>query len=144
MAKPRWSMKKSGVRSGLEDRVKKDLDKRGITYGYETVRLRYTKLCCPKCGESIKSGQYTPDFVFERTFGLRLLVETKGLFTSTDRTKHLAVKCSNPKEDIRFLFQRDNPIRKGSKTKYSTWCLKNGYIFSVGESIPEEWLKGTK
>ena len=139
--KPRWNMKKSGVRSGLEDRVKKDLDKRGIKYEYESLRLYYEKLSCPKCGECIKRGFYTPDFIIQRSSGIRLVVECKGLFASADREKHKRVKRDNPTEDIRFLFQRDNPIRKGSKTRYSNWSIKNGYQYSIGESIPESWLQ---
>jgi hypothetical protein len=133
-------MRKSGVRSGLEDRVKKDLDKRGIKYGYESIKLTYTKLCCDGCGRVIKLGRYTPDYIIERTNGIRLVVECKGLFTSADREKHKRVKRDNPTEDIRFLFQRDQPIRKGSKTNYSDWSIKNGYIYSIGEVIPESWL----
>ena len=142
--KPRWNMKKSGVRSGLEDRVKKDLDQRGVKYGYESIKLTYAKLCCDGCGRVIKLGRYTPDFVIERPSGLRLLVETKGRWDSESRTKHKAVARDNPKEDIRFLFQRDQPIRKGSPTKYSDFCIKNGWIYAIGESIPDSWLKGTK
>lgn len=90
---------------------------------------------------AVKFGTYTPDFIFERPSGIRMVVEAKGRFTSQDRTKMLQVMRSNPVEDIRFIFQRDNPIRKGSTTRNSDWALKNGFKFAIGEEIPDEWLK---
>ena len=133
--------KKPVLRSGLEDKVKADLEKKGITFGYETIKLNYTKDCCPACGIVTRRGTYTPDFIIERSNGIRLVVESKGYFPSTERTKMQNVKRDNPTLDIRILFQRDNPIRKGSKTLYTGWAGKNGFISAVGERIPEEWLK---
>ena len=133
--------KRKDVRSGYEERVRKNLDERGITYGYETVKLRYTKDRCKHCGEVFSTGTYTPDFIIERLSGVRLVVECKGRFTSTDRTKMLRVIRDNPAEDIRLLFQRDQNIRKGSQTKYSTWCVKNNIKYDFGEEIPQVWIK---
>jgi len=133
-----WTRK--DVRSGLEERVRHDLDRRGIPYGYETIKLKYVKKTCPGCGEVVDSGTYTPDFIFERAPRVRLVVEAKGRFTSSDRTKMLAVRMSNPGEDIRFLFQRDQCLRKGSTTRYSGWAVKHGFPYHIGEVIPDEWL----
>lgn len=135
--KPRFK----SSRSGYEDRIKKNLTSRGIKYEYESIKLGYIKVECPCCGTPVKLGTYTPDFIFKRSSGLRLVVEAKGRFTSADRTKMLQVMRNNPKEDIRFIFQRDQPIRKGSATMYSSWSIKNGFVFTVGEVIPDEWLK---
>ena len=51
------------------------------------------------------------------------------------------VKRDNPEEDIRFIFQRDQLIRRGSKTSYSSWAMKNGFEWAIGESVPQEWIE---
>ena len=129
------------LRSGLEDRIKEDLEKKGIKYEYESIKYKYIKEQCPNCGTIIKMGTYTPDFIIPRTTGIRLVVESKGRFTSSDRTKMQRVKRDNPTEDIRFVFQRDQIIRKGSTTRYGAWATKNGFQYSIGEEVPKEWLK---
>lgn len=68
-----------------------------------------------------------------------MIIETKGKFTSQDRKKMKLVTEQYPWIDIRMLFQRDQPIRKGSKTLYSDWCRKNNIQFAV-KVIPDEWL----
>jgi hypothetical protein len=99
----------------------------GIEFEYETVRLPYT---------ITKYKKYTPDFIFPN--GLHL--EAKGRFTAESRDKMLAVKEAHPHINLRILFQRDQPIRKGSKTLYSMWAVKNGFPYAIGEKIPEDWL----
>ena len=138
MANKFWNRKQ--VRSGFEATVRKNLDKQGVEYGYESIKLKYVKSCCPNCGCKLSTGTYTPDFIVPRCSGVRLVVECKGRFTSSDRTKMQRVKRDNPSEDIRLLFQRDNRIRKGSNTYYSTWCIKNGFEYAIGDKIPETWL----
>lgn len=128
-------------RSGFEDKVEANLKQRGIKYEYETIRLGYTKRTCPHCGLPAELGRYTPDFIFQRVNGIRLVVECKGYLDSTNRTLMQRVKRDNPTEDIRFLFQRDNPIRRGSATKYTQWSIKNGFPCCVGTEIPKEWLE---
>lgn len=128
------------VRSGLEARVRADLDERNLEYGYETIRFKYIKQMCKNCGHPVQKGTYMPDFILPRPDGRTLIVECKGYFDSSARTKMERVFRDNPTEDIRFLFQRDNPIRKGSSTKYSDWCDKRGYKYFIGETIPDEWL----
>lgn len=128
---------RNSVRSGLEERVRKDLDERKIKYEYETLKLPYIKKICPHCGEVLQKGNYVPDFIIGN-----LIVEVKGRFTAEDRKKHKAVREMNPDRDIRILFQRDQKIAKNSKTKYSDWCLKNSIVFAFGENIPDSWIKG--
>lgn len=131
---------KQKTRSGFEQRVMNDLTKRGIEHTYETLQLNYIKRECPHCGEVVDRGTYKPDFIIPRKSGVRLVVEGKGYLDSANRTLMQRVKRDNPDEDIRFLFQRDQPIRKGSKTTYSQWAQKNGFPWAIGESIPSEWL----
>ena len=132
---------KPRLRSGLEDRIKEDLEKKGVKYEYESIKYAYTKDTCKNCGAVVNSGIYTPDFIIERNTGVPLILEAKGYMDSPTRTKMQRVKRDNPDQDIRFVFQRDNFIRRGSKTKYSDWCFKNGFQYSIGEEIPKEWLK---
>lgn len=134
-----FSWKRSEVRSGLEARVREDLDARGIKYEYETLELPYVKKYCPHCGEIIQKGTYIPDFIIGK-----LIVEVKGRFTAQDRKKHVSVHELHPDKDIRILFQRDQKLGKGSRTTYSEWCDKKGIIYAFGETIPESWIEESK
>lgn len=131
---------KKRMRSGLEEKVRADLESRKIPYEYESIKLKYNKEICSNCGHTTKRGTYTPDFIILRPNRIRLVVETKGRFTGTDREKHKRVKRDNPEEDIRFVFQRNQPIRKGSSTTYTDWCDKHGFQWAI-EKVPEEWVK---
>lgn len=136
--------KQCGRRSGFEKRVEENLKMAsGIRVEYEDRKYKYVKLICPCCGGVVKSGTYTPDFsIYSRDTGeLLFTVEAKGRFTGEDRNKLLAVRTANPEFDLRLLFQRDDAIRKGSKTRNSTWAEKHGFDFHVGEQIPERWVK---
>ena len=125
-------------RSGLEEKLMLDLEQRQIPYEYETLKIPYVKETCPCCNTIIKKGIYTPDFIIKD-----LIIEVKGRFVSTDRTKHLQIKKSNPDIQIRFLFQVDNKI--GKKSRYSDWAIKHGYTYAIiqdvkNPQIPEEWI----
>lgn len=120
--------KKYGFRSGLEERIAEQLDKAGIEYTYEKVKLNYVK--------PASKHVYTPDFVLANG----IIVETKGRFLPADRQKHILVKRHNPTLDIRFVFSNSKArISKISKTTYADWCIKNGFKFA-DKTIPEEWL----
>ncbi len=126
----RWTRKhkKSRYRSGLEDRIAKELEDQKVKYYYETEVIQYVK---PET-----SHKYTLDFKLNNG----VLIETKGYFDAEDRKKHLCIKASNPSKDIRFVFQNsNNKIRKGSKTTYAMWCDKHGFKWAQG-SVPKEWI----
>lgn len=135
IGKRRFSKK---LRSGFEDRIKADLDARGVKYGYETMQLNYVKLVCQHCGGAVTSCTYTPDFVFNGK--LPFVVEAKGFLDVDDRRTLTLAKRDNPTVDIRLLFQRDNVIRKGSKTRYSDWARKFGFDFHIGTFMPMRWV----
>lgn len=119
---------KYGFRSGLEERIAEQLDKAGVEYTYEKVKLNYIK--------PASKHVYTPDFVLANG----IIVETKGRFLPADRQKHILVKRHNPTLDIRFVFSNSKArISKVSKTTYEDWCIKNGFRFA-DKTIPEEWL----
>ena len=119
---------KYGFRSGLEERIAEQLDKAGIEYTYEKVKLNYVK--------PASKHVYTPDFVLANG----IIVETKGRFLPADRQKHILVKRHNPTLDIRFVFSNSNArISKASTTTYAQWCIKNGFLFS-DKQIPQGWI----
>lgn len=121
--------KKLGFRSGLEEKVAKQLTEAGVAYEYETTKIKYV------VPESVH--KYTPDFVLPNG----IIVETKGRFVVADRKKHLLIQKQRPDLDIRFVFSNSKTkISKGSKTSYADWCDKNNFIFADKE-IPEEWLR---
>lgn len=120
--------KKYGFRSGLEERIAEQLDKAGVEYTYEQVKLNYIK--------PASKHVYTPDFVLANG----IIVETKGRFLIADRQKHLLVKKHNPTLDIRFVFSNSKAkISKTSYTTYAMWCEKNGFKYADKE-IPQEWM----
>lgn len=122
---------KHGYRSGLEDKVVKQLESLGEAIRYEELKLEYL---VPKSKHT-----YTPDFLLSNG----LIIETKGRFLVADRKKHLLVKEQYPDLDIRFVFTNPNAkITKTSKTSYAMWCDKNGFKYAKG-LIPEEWINET-
>ena len=112
-------------KSRFEEWISYQLEQAGIAYEYELETYTYTQ-----------TRRYTPDFFIPNG----VIIEAKGKFTSDDRRKHLAIKQHYPELDIRFVFQRNNWLRKGSKTKYSDWAKKHDYEFSIGE-VPRKWLR---
>lgn len=82
---------------------------------------------------------YTPDFVLPNG----IIVECKGRLTVHDRTKHTLIKSQHPSLDIRFVFQYNNPITKGSKTRYTDWADKQGFKWAM-HTIPKEWYDERK
>lgn len=115
-------------RSGLEDKVSKDLQSKGIPFEYEKLKIKYVVPATEKA--------YTPDFRLPSG----VIIETKGRFDLEDRKKHMLVKQQHPNLDIRFVFTNSKTkIRKGSPTSYGDWCTKNGFLYS-DKFIPESWL----
>ena len=79
---------------------------------------------------------YKPDFIAETKSG-RVIVEGKGYFRDEDRKKVLAFTQQYPDVKYHIVFERDNPIYKGSKYRYSDWCNKHNISYSV-KSLPKE------
>lgn len=117
------------VKSKFEKRVADKLTSKNIRYVYEKgLKLEYV---VPQTDHT-----YTPDFQLR---GRTWFLECKGVLDALARKKMLHVKASNPDADIRFCFQRDNALYKGSKTKYSDWATKHGFKWCIGE-VPDEWI----
>jgi hypothetical protein len=121
---------KHGYRSGLEDKVSKQLQESGVSFEYETLKIQY---------EVNETRRYTPDFVLPND----IIVETKGRFVAADRKKHLLIKQQHPHLDIRFVFSNSRAkLSKGAKSTYGEWCEKHGFLYADKE-IPQEWLNET-
>ena len=119
----------NGYRSGLEAKIAKDLEERGVAYEYETFKVEY------KVPE--RDAKYTPDFRLPNG----IIVEGKGMFDTEDRHKHLLIQKQHPELDIRFVFSRSSaPIYKGSPTSLAAWCKKNGFLYA-DKLIPQEWIE---
>ena len=100
-----------------------------VPFGYEDAAIPY-----------VTEHVYTPDFTISLSGGRRIHIECKGWLRPEDRQKMLKVKYQNPSLDIRFVFQKDNPlVNKKSKTTYTQWAQRHGFPSAVG-SIPPEWL----
>jgi hypothetical protein len=118
---------KHGYRSGLEERVSKELEEAGVKYEYETQKIKY---------RVEEDRTYTPDFILPNG----IIVETKGRFVVSDRKKHLLIQKQRPELDIRFVFQNSRAkLYKGAKSTYGQWCDKHGFLYA-DKSIPEDWL----
>jgi hypothetical protein len=119
---------KYGYRSGLEDRVSKQLKSLSVPVKYEEMKIKYAI-------NEVRT--YTPDFELPNG----IIIETKGRFVVADRKKHLLIKKQHPDLDIRFVFSNSKAkINKGSKTTYGMWCDKHGFLYA-DKLIPEEWIK---
>ena len=128
------------MRSGYEQRVLDDLTERGYDYEYEPIKISWSERLrngrCTQCGgqEVEQLRTYTPDV----RIGKRL-VEIKGRFTGRNRTVLLGVRRTGAEAVNHILFQRDNPFGK-RRTLYSEWATARGFVWAVGEEIPEAWL----
>lgn len=123
--------KRHGFRSGLEDKISKQITEAGLELLYETDKITYEV--------PMKMSRYTPDFKLPKKGGF-FYVETKGIWDLEDRKKHLYIRDQHPEIDIRFVFSNgNNKLYKGSKTTYGTYCDKQGFRWAH-KTIPDEWL----
>lgn len=117
-------------RSGLEDKVVAGARAIGLPFVYEGITLPYEK-----------PAKYKPDLIL----GNGIVIEIKGYFESSDRSKHKLIKSKYPSIDIRFLFSKPgNLIGKKSSTTYAMWCDRTGIPWAACDSrrpvIPDRWI----
>lgn len=118
----------AGYNSGLEHEIAKALEAQGIGPVFETLKISYIK---PE-----KVHTYTPDFPLPNG----IVVETKGVFDTDDRTKHKLIKAQNPDLDLRFVFSNSrSKLSKGSPTSYGKWCEQHGFAYA-DKMIPQAWI----
>lgn len=120
----------NNYRSGLEERVAKQLQDLKVLFEYETLKINYKK---PE-----RIAYYRPDFILPNG----IIIETKGQFPTKDRKKHKLIKEQfGDKYDIRFVFSNSkDKIGSKSKTTYALWCEKLGFKYCDCE-IPTAWIK---
>lgn len=129
-------------KSRFEKKFSESLTKLKLVWKYEPetfyVMMPIMGGQCKSCNskEVYAKRRYTPDFKINAKF----FVETKGKFTSKDRTKILNFVQQHPEVNFRLFFMRDNKLAKNSKVTYSAWCTKHGITFAVG-TIPKNWIK---
>ena len=124
---------KYGYKSGLELNISEQIKQTDYELRYETETLNYT---IPE-----RKAKYTPDFVFVKRTGGIMYIETKGRWTTVDRTKMKHVLQSNPGIDIRMVFQNPNQkLSKTSPTTYEAFARKLGIQHVAKKEIPEEWF----
>lgn len=123
-----------GFRSKLEMIVNKQLKDSGIPFSYEG-ELNTIRYIVPA-----SRHRYLADFLL----GNGIIIESKGMFTSDDRKKHLIIREQYPELDIRFLFSNSrNKISKTSKTTYGSWCEAKGFQYA-DKVVPDAWLTEQK
>lgn len=121
------------LKGDLEPIVCKHLEaQKDIQFEYESEKLPYT---------SVDYHKYIPDFIVTTRSGRKLYLEVKGYFRPADRKKMLLVREQHPDLDIRMVFKYNNKINPKSKTRYSDWCEKNGFLYCLKGQIPEEWFE---
>ena len=122
---------KHGYRSGLEDKLSKQIKTAGHEVQYETDKISYQ---VPP-----RQAKYTPDFRLPKDGGF-FYVEAKGIWDVKDRQKHLLIQEQYPEIDIRFVFSNsNNKLYKGSKSTYASFCDKHRLQWAH-KTIPDEWL----
>lgn len=113
-------------RSKFEKDIALSLKREGVEFEYETLKIKFTKLAV-----------YTPDFIFPNG----VIIEAKGFFKPSDRTKHILIQQQHPEYDIRFLFQNaHNRLTKKSNTTYAAWCDRHGFKW-CHQKIPRTWTQ---
>lgn len=118
---------KAGFRSGFEYDVVKQLQRDGVNFQYETMKIEWVK---PATNHS-----YTPDIILPSG----IIVECKGRWDLADRKKMLCIIDQHPDLDIRMLFQSSRTkLRKGGKVTYGQWCDQKGIKWAE-KVIPTEW-----
>ena len=120
--------KAEDYRSGLEEKLAQQLKRSGVPFEYEKHIIRFVQ---PE-----KRRYYRPDYILPNG----IIIESKGIFTTADRQKHLFVKQDHPGLDIRFVFSRStSTIGPKSETTYAKWCDYNGFLYA-DKWIPQAWL----
>jgi len=122
----------NGYRSKFEYDFAKKLKKYKLKATYEPDKIKYVQ---PEI-----SRTYCPDWKIKHN----VYIETKGIFSSSDRKKMLLMRISNPNIKVYMLFMSArNTLNKRSKTTYGMWCDKNGIEWADIKNVKKwkGWFK---
>lgn len=117
------------VRSGLEARGLKTLNKLRISYEYEPKDKKLT------WEKPATVHKYLADIMIGNT-----CIELKGYW---DRNSMIKMRClveQHPEIEFIMVFQKDQPVRKGAKMKYSDYCNKYGIKWILEDNF-EQFLR---
>jgi len=125
-----------GYRSGLEEKISRQIEEAGLPLMYETDKISYI---WPE-----RNSTYTPDFKIPSANNQWMYIETKGIWSTEDRQKWHLVHEQHPDIDFRLVFSNQNArLYKGSPTTYAAYCDKHGFTYA-NKVIPQEWLEEGK
>ena len=142
----KYKKRSDGYRSGFEATVAANMTRGGAKFSYEAttfpIRVPARGHVCMECKgtrQIMRLTKYTPDFKIRSATGT--VIETKGNLTARNRAAMIAFIQQYPGIRYRVLFQRDNYLTKGSKTRYTKWGRDHSIICAVGDTPPKDWLK---
>ena len=102
-------------RSGLEVEAAAYLKDRQKIVAYEKLKIEW---------EDLKYRTYTPDFELDNG----VIIEMKGLFSASDRRKHIEIQRQHPTLDIRFVFSNANSrlyTKLSRRAHFANFCTTN-------------------
>lgn len=111
---------KTRFASKFEAELAKKFDELGIKWEYEPCRIPWQPAV----------RYYKPDFKVTLPNGEEFLIECKGYFDPSMRSKMAQVREQHPDLDIRFVFMcEDKVVSKSTKnpTTYKRWAERHGY-----------------
>lgn len=112
-------------RSTLEEELAIDLERRGVSYEYESLKVPYTL-----------ERVYKPDFILPNG----ICVEAKGWHRNFGAAlrKLRTVKSQHPELDIRIVWSR--LCMKATKSYTAQeWCEAYGFKYAE-RTVPQEWI----
>lgn len=100
--------------------------KAGVQAGYEVDRIEFTT-----------TTHYLPDWKLRKNF----YIETKGYFSSSNRSRLLDFKRQHPEITVCLVFQNaQNKLYAKSKTTYAQWCDKHDFPWAdIDDGLPIHW-----
>ncbi len=111
---PKGRVRATTYKSGFEKRFQEKTRELGYELPYEERKLKYT---IPQATHS-----YTPDFEVTRN----VFIETKGIWSVSDRKKALLIKEQHPSIKILYVLYKDQRLYKKADTTYLEWAKKHG------------------
>ena len=133
-------------RSRFEFNIAAGLEQANVDFEYEPKKIAYLhpvhRGVCLSCGATHVGRQalYLPDFWLPKQ---NIWVEAKGRWTSSGRTKTLAILSSDNEltlDNFRMLFMYDNWLTRRHNQTYMQWCQTQGIVCATGTELPNEWL----
>lgn len=117
-------------KSKFEADLAKKFDSLGIEWEYEPFSIPWQPAV----------RKYTPDFRLTLADGTEIILESKGFFDPSARSKMAQVRSQYPDLNIQFLFMDENKVVTKSssrRTTYKEWAEKHGYKVCSLDTLAE-------